>query len=83
MVAMWVAFAATADPSTPTTKWLRFNPAADGPYVRLNVASDGGITNESSGFRREACTFWGQWYERELQPTPALHRPVRARALRF
>ena len=46
------AFAATADPSTPATRWLRFSPAADGPHVRLNVASAGGITNASGSFRR-------------------------------
>ena len=73
MLAMWVAFAATGKPTSTSVEdidavtWPRFDPAKDGPYLQLNVASAGGLKT-ATRFRAHACeSFWDVFIERKLK----------------
>ena len=67
MASMWVAFAASGDPSIDGVRWPRYSDAADGPYLRLDVAQSGrGITAEN-GFMAAAWPLFSKWSQEVLR----------------
>ena len=67
MASMWAAFAASGDPSIDGVRWPRYSDAADGPYLRLDVAQSGrGITAEN-GFMAAAWPLFSKWSQEVLR----------------